>query len=141
MNQVLETLSTHRSIRKFSGRPVEPDLLKSLISAAQCASTSHHVQACSIIQVIDPDNRKKIADMAGPQPWVVSAPVFHQDRFPKAPDLNTLADYDRVIKNYYEKRSPKLKDRTWTCQMADFTSQVIRPHMREFLEKKGFFRQ
>lgn len=245
MTPVLETLSAHRSIRKFSGRPVAPDLLKSLISAAQCASTSHHVQACTIIQVIDPENRKKIADMAGPQPWVANAPVFlvfcadltrlihacrlhdrppetgwaeqllvatvdtalvaqsvmlgaesaglggvfiggirndpdlvcdlldipehacpvfgmclgfpdddpapkprlpldavfHQDRFPKAPDRNALASYDRVIQNYYENRSPKLKDRTWTRQMADFTSQVIRPHMREFLEKKGFFRK
>jgi nitroreductase len=224
---------------------VDPDLLRSLISAAQCASTSHHVQAYSIIQITDPDNRRAIADMAGPQPWVAEAPVFlvfcadltrlmhacrrhhmdpetgwaeqllvatvdtalvaqslmlgaesaglggvfiggirndpdlvcdllhipehaypvfgmclgypdddpkpkprltldlvfHQDRFPKEPDTTALADYDRVIQAYYEKRSLKLKDRTWTRQMADFTSQIIRPHMKAFLEKKGFFRQ
>jgi nitroreductase len=80
-------------------------------------------------------------DDPAPKPRLPLDAVFHQDRFPKAPDRNALAAYDRVIQDYYENRSPKLKDRTWTRQMADFTSQVIRPHMRHFLEKKGFFRQ
>ncbi len=245
MTPVLNLLSVHRSIRKFTAKPVDETLLTSLIAAAQCTSTSHHVQAYTIIQVTDPDSRKKIADMAGPQPWVVQAPVFlvfcadltrlihacrlhnvppetgwaeqllvatvdtglvaqslmlgaesvglggvfiggirnnpdlvsdllhipehaypvfgmclgypdddpapkprlpvgavfHKDRFPPAPEHKTLADYDRKIQAYYEKRSSSLKDRTWTRQMADFTGRVIRPHMKAFLEKKGFFRQ
>lgn len=245
MNPVLDILSAHRSIRKFSGRSVDTDLLRSLITAAQCTSTSHHVQAYTIVQVIDPDIRQKIADMAGPQPWVARAPVFlvfcadltrliracrhhkvdpetgwaeqmlvatvdtalvaqslmlgaeseglggvfiggirndpdlvcdllhipehaypvfgmclgypdndpapkprlpmgavfHKDRFRSAPEQAALTDYDRVIQAYYENRAPGLKDRTWTRQMADFTGQVIRPHMKAFLEKKGFFRR
>jgi len=245
MSPILETLSAHRSIRKFSGRPVAPDLLRSLISAAQCASTSHHVQAYTIIQVTDPDNRRKIADMAGPQPWVAKSPVFllfcadltrlihacqqhnidpetgwteqllvatvdtalvaqsvmlgaesaglggvfiggirndpdlvsdllhipkhaypvfgmclgypdddpepkprlpldmvfHQDRFPETVNEQGLHDYDDIIQAYYENRAPELKNRTWTRLMADFTSQVIRPHIKVFLEKKGFLIQ
>ncbi len=93
MNPILDLLSGHRSIRKFLNTPVDAVLLRSLVSAAQCTSTSHHVQACTIIQAC------------------------------------------------YEKRAPRLKDRTWTSQMADFTGQVIRPHMKSFLEKKGFFKK
>lgn len=243
MTPVLETLSAHRSIRKFSGRPVDPSLLKSLISAAQCASTSHHVQAYTIIQVCDPAIRRKIADMAGPQPWVAKSPVFlvfcadltrlvhacrrhhmdpetgwaeqllvatvdtaimaqslmlgaesaglggvfiggirndpdlvcdllhipehaypvfgmclgypdddpghkprlpldmvfHQNRFPEAVNDQALDGYDHIIQAYYENRAPELKNRTWTRLMADFTRQIIRPHMKAFLEKKGVF--
>jgi hypothetical protein len=176
MTSVLNLLSAHRSIRKFTAKSVDETLLTSLISAAQCTSTSHHVQAYTIIQVTDLDTRQKIADMAGPQPWVAQAPVFlvfcadltrlvhacrrhnavpetgwaeqlpvgavfHKDRFPSAPEHKALADYDQKIQAYYEKRSSTLIDRTWTRQMADFTGQVIRPHMKVFLEKKGFFRQ
>jgi nitroreductase len=130
MTPVLNLLSAHRSIRKFTAKSVDETLLTSLISAAQCTSTSHHIQAYTIIQVTDPDTRQKIADMAGPQPWVA-----------QAPEHKALADYDQKIQAYYERRSPTLKDRTWSRQMADFTAQVIRPHMKAFLEKKGFFRQ
>ncbi len=244
MTPVLEKISAHRSIRKFSDRPVDTDLLTSLITAAQCTSTSHHVQAYTIIQVTDPANRQKIADMAGPQPWVAAAPVFlvfcadltrlvdacrhntvapetgwaeqllvatvdtallaqslmlgaesaglggvfiggirndpelvcdllhipehafpvfgmclgypnedpapkprlplnlifHQDRFPETVNDRELAAYDDIIQAYYEKRAPKLRDRTWTRQMAEFTGQVIRPHMKSFLEQKKFFK-
>ena len=245
MTPVLESMSAHRSIRKFTDRPVDADLLTSLITAAQCTSTSHHVQAYTIIHVTDADNRKKIADMAGPQSWVAAAPVllvfcadlirlvyacrhhtvepetgwaeqllvatvdtallaqslmlgaesaglggvfiggirndpdlvcdllhipehafpvfgmclgypdddpapkprlplnmvFHQDRFPETINARDRTAYDDIIRAYYEQRAPKLKDRTWTRQMADFTGQVIRPHMKAFLEKKGFFKK
>jgi nitroreductase len=245
MTPVLNLLSAHRSIRKFSSKPVDPDLLRSLTAAAQCTSTSHHVQAYTIIQVTDPGIRQKISDMAGPQAWVARAPVFlvfcadltrlvhacrihdsvpetgwaeqllvatvdtalvaqslmlaaeskglggvfiggirndpdlvcdllhipehaypvfgmclgypdddptpkprlpldmvfHQDRFPETVNEKGLAAYDEIIQAYYEKREPKLKDRTWTRQMAQFTGRVIRPHMNAFIKKKGFFRQ
>ena len=65
-NPVIDLLTRHRSIRKFNSRPVSDDTLKALVQAAQCASTSHHVQAYTIIQVKDSENRQAIADLAGP---------------------------------------------------------------------------
>ncbi|MCA1793988.1 MAG: nitroreductase family protein, partial [Desulfobacteraceae bacterium] len=61
MNPILDLLSAHRSIRKFLDTPVDADLLRSLVVAAQCTSTSHHVQAYTIIQVQDKNVKRKIA--------------------------------------------------------------------------------
>lgn len=76
MNPVIDLLCRHRSVRKFTDRPIADDLLHTIVRTAQCAATSHHVQAYTIIRVQDKNNRKKIADLSGPQPWVEQAPVF-----------------------------------------------------------------
>jgi nitroreductase len=164
MPPVLETLSAHRSIRKFSGW-AEQLLVATVDTALVAQSVMLGAESAGLGGVFiggirnDPDLVCELLDIPehaypvfgmclgfpdddpAPKPRLPVDAVFHQDRFPKTQNRNALAAYDRVIQNYYEKRSPKLKERTWTPQMADSTSQVIRPHMRHFLEKKGFFRQ
>lgn len=76
MNQTIETLLAHRSIRKFTDQQIPKPLLQQLIEAGQAASTSSFIQATSIIQVTKPDNRLKIRELAGDQPYVSTAPVF-----------------------------------------------------------------
>lgn len=76
MNPFIDLLTAHRSVRKFKDKPVEAAVLQTLITAAQCAATSNHIQACTIIRVNAKAHRKQIADLAGPQPWVEEAPVF-----------------------------------------------------------------
>ncbi|MCK5835840.1 MAG: oxygen-insensitive NADPH nitroreductase [Desulfobacula sp.] len=76
MNSTLDILSSHRSVRQFRDKPIEESKFQTIVRAAQCASTSHHVQAYTIIRVRDKKTRKEIADLAGPQPWVEKAPVF-----------------------------------------------------------------
>lgn len=243
MNATIELLKSHRSIRKFTDRTVDDQTLASIIAAAQCAATSHFVQAYTIIRVRDPQKREIIAQLAGPQAWVARAPVFlvfcadlnrleaacdlhgaamqkgwaeqfvtatvdaallaqnvllaaeslgmggvfiggirndpqtvcdlleipdqaypvfgmclgwpahdpppkprlpveavlFTDRYPQAYDRDMLADYDRTTNHYYLHRNSNLRDETWTLQMAEFMGKVIRPHMKSFLEKKGFF--
>jgi nitroreductase len=245
MKTTIEILKSHRSIRKFSDQPVEDCLIEEIVSAAQCASTSHHVQAYAIIRVRNKSVRKQISDLAGPQIWVQTAPVFlvfcadltrladvcirHGRSMSKGwaeqfvvatvdtalaaqnlmiaaeslglggvfiggirndpdkvchllhiPDLaypvfgmclgypdqppevkprlpaslvlmeetfgcqekerNDAFDaYDKTVRDYYLSRDSNQKDETWTGQMAEFMSQVVRPHMKSFLEKKGFF--
>lgn len=247
MNPTIDLLSSHRSIRKFTDTPVAEDLFLSLVRAAQCAATSHHVQAYTLVRVRNKETRKQIADLAGPQPWVEKAPVFlvfcadltrlasacdhhnvtaetgwaeqfivatvdtallaqnlmvaaesmglggvfiggirndpetvcrlldipdnaypvfgmclgYPDHTPsvktrlpldlvvredtfhgpcreKAPQ-DHLEDYDRTTQNYYLTRDSNLKDQTWRSQMAAITSRISRPHMKSFLEKRGFF--
>ncbi len=250
MNQTLNLLSRHRSIRNFSDRPVSDETITTLVKAAQHASTSHHVQAYTIIQVKNPDTRQTIATLAGPQPWVAKAPVFlvfcaditrlaqaaqslgvqpetgwaeqlivttvdtallaqnlmigaesiglggvfiggirndpekvsdllkipnhafpvfgmclgypgHdpdvKPRFPvdmilkeetfygpsgkpdKDQEKQDIALFDKILNTYYQSRNTNIKDQTWTRQLGEFTGKIIRPEMKSFLKKKGFF--
>lgn len=73
---VLALLKQHRSIRKFTDRPVSPACIESLIEAGQAAATSSFIQACTVIQVSDPAKRTALAECAGNQVYVESAPIF-----------------------------------------------------------------
>jgi len=245
MTIVTDQLLGHRSIRKFADRAVDDDTLAALVQAAQCAPTSHHVQAYTIIQVKDRANRAAIAQLAGPQVWVDQAPVFlvfcadltrliraakalgepsdtgwtehfivatvdtalvaqnlmtaaesmglggvfiggirndpqqvatllnipdqaypvfgmclgwpgqdpgpkprlplslvlRQDRFDDPmtdADEAALEAYDQTMVAYYQARDTNLKTTAWTRLMAKFVAQQTRPHMKAFLEQKGF---
>lgn len=77
---------THRSVRDYSDQPVSPELLASLIGAAQSAATSSNLQLWSVISVKDPERRARIATLCGEQKQIVQAPVF----------LAFLADHYRM---------------------------------------------
>ena len=76
MNEVINLLVDHRSIRKFTDQPVDQRLLETLIEAGQCASTSSFIQACTVIQVSDPAVRDRLCECAANQTYVRKAPVF-----------------------------------------------------------------
>ncbi len=76
LNNTLETMLAHRSIRQFDGRALSPDMLETLIRCGQAAASSSFIQAYTVIQVTDTGHRQQISDAAGGQPWVKNAPVF-----------------------------------------------------------------
>ena len=76
MNSVVELLKSHRSIRKFTERPIEPELFEELVRAGQGAATSSFLQGATIIRVKDRAKREKIAQLAGNQAYVASAAAF-----------------------------------------------------------------
>jgi nitroreductase len=76
MNPIIEAQLKHRSIRKFIDKPVDDGLLVDLIRAAQGAASSSFIQAYSLVEVTDSENRSKIATLAGGQTWVEKAPTF-----------------------------------------------------------------
>jgi nitroreductase len=76
MNQVIDLLKSHRSIRKFTNKMVSDETLNAIIESAEFAATSNFIQAYSIIRVINKENRKKLAEFAGGQTWVEQCPVF-----------------------------------------------------------------
>jgi len=247
MNTTIDLLSSHRSVRKFSDKPVDDVLIDTIVRAAQCAATSHHVQAYTLVRVRDKKNRQQIANLAGPQPWVEQAPVFlvfcadltrletacdhhglaaqtgwaeqfvvatvdtalvaqnlmvaaeslglggvfiggirndpetvcellnipdraypvfgmclgYPDQTPtlkprlpldlvlkedsffgqgsKKEVSDSLEAYDQTCSAYYLNRDSNLKEQTWSRQMASILGKVSRPHMKSFLEKRGFF--
>jgi len=76
MNPILQAQTAHKSIRQYKDQPIEETLLKQLIQSAQGAASSSFIQAYSLVQVTNKDNRKKIATLAGGQKWVESAAEF-----------------------------------------------------------------
>ena len=76
MNSVIDLLKRHRSIRKFASQPISQEVVDTLVGAGQCAATSSFIQACTVIQVTDPETRKTLSHHAADQPYVKEAPVF-----------------------------------------------------------------
>ena len=76
MNPVIDLLTSHRSIRKFTDRKIDDDLFRELVRAGQSAATSSHVQAVTLIHVKDEGNRNRIAELAGGQPYIASCSHF-----------------------------------------------------------------
>jgi nitroreductase len=54
----------HRSVRKYSDKPVSEELASALIACAQSASTSSTLQLWSVVSVQDPKTREEIAKIA-----------------------------------------------------------------------------
>ncbi|WP_372882967.1 oxygen-insensitive NADPH nitroreductase [Psychromonas sp.] len=76
MQDVIDLLNSHRSIRHFSNQPVKQPLVEDLIRAGQAAATSSFIQACTVIQVSPGEQREQLARFAGNQSYVANAPVF-----------------------------------------------------------------
>ncbi|MFC6669415.1 oxygen-insensitive NADPH nitroreductase [Marinobacterium aestuariivivens] len=76
MNETIELLKSHRSIRKFKSDAIEQSLIDELVRAGQAAATSSFLQACTVIQVEDRDKRERLAACAGNQAYVATAPAF-----------------------------------------------------------------
>lgn len=72
----MQMMLKHRSIRKFKDDSIDFETLESLIQCGQAAASSSFIQAYSIIRVTDEDYRKQIAEAAGGQHWINSAPEF-----------------------------------------------------------------
>lgn len=76
INPILQAQQSHKSIRQYTEQTIDEALLKQLIQSAQGAASSSFIQAYSIVQVTNKDNRQKIATLAGGQKWVESAAEF-----------------------------------------------------------------
>lgn len=75
MNDTVKTMLNHRSIRKYKDKQVSRETVDTIISCAQMAPTSSHLQEYTIIEVRDSKKREFLAEVAGGQKWVVEAPL------------------------------------------------------------------
>ena len=76
MTSTIETILSHRSIRKFTDQAIEASQLESIVQAGLAASSSSMLQVVSIIRVTDKEKRQRLAHLAGDQPYVASAAEF-----------------------------------------------------------------
>ncbi|WP_166240320.1 oxygen-insensitive NADPH nitroreductase [Paenibacillus turpanensis] len=72
MNTVIETILNHRSIREYEDRPLSEEQIRLIVESAQAASTSSYIQAYSIIGVKNPETKRRLAELAGNQPYVAA---------------------------------------------------------------------
>jgi FMN reductase (NADPH) len=75
-NQTLELIKSHASVRKFKPIPVSDEMVETIVSAAQQASTSSNLQAYSVIVTTKTENLEKLARISSNQEHVRTAPVF-----------------------------------------------------------------
>ena len=62
-NPVIDCLMNHRSVRKYSSKPIEPDKLETILTAGTRAATAGNLQFYSFV-VVDDDEKKKELDRA-----------------------------------------------------------------------------
>ncbi|MCM3618060.1 oxygen-insensitive NADPH nitroreductase [Sutcliffiella horikoshii] len=76
MNQTIETILSHKSVRKFEDKALTDEQIKVIVQSAQAASTSSFVQAYSIIGVKNKEKKSRLAELAGNQPYVEDSGHF-----------------------------------------------------------------
>jgi len=76
MNETINIIKDHRSIRNFLDKEVPDFELDEILRAAQAMPNSINAQQSSVIVIKDKETKAKIAQLAGGQKWVEEAPVF-----------------------------------------------------------------
>ncbi|EUJ25352.1 oxygen-insensitive NADPH nitroreductase [Listeria cornellensis] len=76
MNETIEGILSHYSVRDFTDQALTENEIALLVKSAQAASTSSFVQAYSIIGVSDVKLRQELSTIAGNQEYVVKTGQF-----------------------------------------------------------------
>ncbi len=85
---VIDTIFSHRTIRKYSQQPVDQDLLNQILESGTRASTTGNMQVYSIIVTTDETIKSSLAPAHFNQKMVTQAPVV----------LTFCADFNRFNK-------------------------------------------
>jgi nitroreductase len=93
MNDVMNLMQTHSSVRAYTNEAIDEELLQKIIACGQAAASSSFIQAYSLVRVRDINKRRRIAEVAGGQVWVEEAAEF----------LVLCADMQRI--NYASRKS------------------------------------
>ncbi len=64
--------------------------------------------------------------------------ILKQDRYDDSADVERIADYDVMVREYYKTRTGGNKDDSWSRQIAEMLVKEARPHMKSFLESRGY---
>ncbi|WP_045388845.1 NADPH-dependent oxidoreductase [Falsirhodobacter sp. alg1] len=76
LNETLETMLDHRSVRHYLPDALDEGVLETIVAAASSAPTSSNVQAWSVIAVQNPETRDRLAEIAGGQNHIRQAPMI-----------------------------------------------------------------
>ncbi|WP_099157891.1 oxygen-insensitive NADPH nitroreductase [Virgibacillus ndiopensis] len=99
MNNTIETILNHRSIRKFKNEALTPEQIEIIVSAAQHASTSSYVMAYTIIGITDEVIKEKLTSISGHEHVRNSGHLFV-----------FCADLNRIYQLASEEEQEKMKE-------------------------------
>jgi nitroreductase len=89
---MLDVIKNRRSVRKYSGQPVEPEKLNSLLRAAMQAPSAVNQQPWEFLVVTDRQTLIKLADMSLFSKMVAQAGVV----------IIVLGNQNRLLKDYFQ---------------------------------------
>lgn len=75
-NETVDLIQSHRSIRKYTDKPIPKEIIEEILTSAQWAPSSHHVQAYSILVVDDQEKKKILSEVSGSQKYIAECPIF-----------------------------------------------------------------
>lgn len=87
-NPTLELIHQHGSVRQYKPDPVSREMVETIVTAGQRASTSSNLQMFSVVVTTDPDQRARMQAFCGGQRHISQAPVF----------LTWVADFSRLAR-------------------------------------------
>jgi nitroreductase len=64
-----------------------------------------------------------------------------QERYNTEGDQEAIAEYDKIVEEYYAERLGGGKSMTWTKQVSGLAGKEARPHMLSYLQSKGFLKR
>lgn len=64
--------------------------------------------------------------------------IVHENTYNTEKYEDLIPAYDEIMTNYYQTRGSNQKNTTWSASMGAFLGEPRRPHMKEFLQKRGF---
>jgi len=73
---VVSTVVTHASVRRFSGDPLPEDVVSALEAALVRGPTASALHSYAHVIVRNPERKRRIAELAGDQPWIDHAPLL-----------------------------------------------------------------
>ncbi|MED3575530.1 NADPH-dependent oxidoreductase [Cytobacillus praedii] len=76
LNQTIETLTSHESVRGFQSKPLPEGALQAITASARSAPTSSNLQAYSIIIVKNEQRKDRLSTLSGNQNFIREAPIF-----------------------------------------------------------------
>ncbi|MCL6606393.1 MAG: oxygen-insensitive NADPH nitroreductase [Paenibacillus sp.] len=76
MNNTLELLQKHTSVRSYANQPLTEEQREAIFKAANQTSSFSLLQAVSIIRITDPSLRKKVMQLSVNQPYIEEAAEF-----------------------------------------------------------------
>lgn len=107
MNDTISLIMNHRSVRKYTDRPVSQEQLEAIVASAQMASSSSNVQAYTVVAVTEPELKNRLADYAGSQAYIRECPVFlvwcaDLSRLKKAAETHApeAKSYEGAVENF-----------------------------------------
>jgi nitroreductase len=72
------------------------------------------------------------------KPRLPLAAILKKDCYDDSSDEQLVASFDDTMARYYRERTGGNKETNWSEQLKPLFTSKLRPHMEEFLNKRGF---